>query len=168
MTGTVDEAQVEALARDRRTGERVLAAAIRFRTEVRPGSPIARIDGYIQKFGREGGEARLAIAQVRAAEALMRSSCPVEAIDGLCVEVTREKTLGRVLPRVAKELALARTRLAAAATLLGADVAARDELEAPLAVTAAELASARRTNWASRTDMAPSTLAWRRSSRAAL
>lgn len=145
VTGTIDEAQVEALARDRRTGARVLAAAIRFRTEVRPGSPIARIDEYIQKFGREGGEARLAIAHVRAAEALMRSSCPVEAIDGLCVEVTREKTLGRVLPRVAKELALARSRLATAATLLATASAARDELEAPLAVTAGELAMARRT-----------------------
>jgi len=144
VTGTVDEAQVMALARDRRTGERVLAAAIRFRTEVRLGSPIARIEGYIQKFGREGGEARLAIAHVRAAEALMRSSCPVEAIDGLCVEVTREKTLGRVLPRAAKELALARTELAAATSLLATASASRDELEAPLAVTASELASARR------------------------
>lgn len=144
VTGTVDEAQVEALARDRRTDARVLAAAIRFRTEVRPGSPLARIEGYVQKFGREGGEARLAIAHLRAAEALMRSSCPVEAIDGLCVEVTREKMLGRVLPRVAKELALARTRLAAAATLLATASASRDELEAPLAVTAGELASARR------------------------
>ena len=75
---------------------------------------------------------------------LMRSSCPVEAIDGLCVEVTREKTLGRVLPRAAKDLALARTELAAATSLLATASASRDELEAPLAVTASELASARR------------------------
>ncbi len=144
VTGTIDEAQVMALARERRTGERVLAAAIRFRTEVRPGSPLARIDGYIQKFGRDGGEARLAIAHVQAAEALMRSSCPVEAIDGLCVEVTREKTLGRVLARDPKELALARAQLAAASTLLATASAAQGESEAPLAVTAGELASARR------------------------
>jgi tetratricopeptide (TPR) repeat protein len=144
VTGTVDEAQVMALARARRTGERDLAAAIRFRTEVRPGGSLARIDGYIQKFGRDGGEARLAIAHVRAAEALMRSSCPVGAIDGLCVEVTRDKTLGRVLPRDAKELAQARAQLAAAAALLATASASQGESEAPLAVTAGELASARR------------------------
>jgi len=144
VTGTVDEAQVLALSRERRTSERVLAAALRFRTEVRPGSPLARVDGYIQKFGRDGGEARLAIAHVRAAEALMRSSCPVGAIDGLCVEVTREKTLGRVLPREPKELARARAQLAAAAGLLATASAGQGELEAPLAVTAGELASARR------------------------
>lgn len=144
VTGAVDEAQVLALARERRTGERGLAAAIRFRTELRPNSPLARVEGYIHGFGRDGGEARLAIAHVRAAEALMRDSCPVAAVDGLCVEVTRDKTLGRVLPREPKALARARAQLAAAATLLATASAAPDELEAPLAVTAGELASARR------------------------
>lgn len=145
VTGTVEEAQVEALARDRRAGDRVLAAAIRFRTEVRPGSPLERVAGYLQKFGRDGGEARLAIAHVRAAEALMRSSCPASAPDGLCVEVTRERTLGRVLPRDRQQIEQARAHLRAASGFLATATASRDDLDAPLAVAPGELASARRT-----------------------
>ena len=74
----------------------------------------------------------------------MRSSCPVEAQDGLCVEVTREKTLGRVLPRDKEPLARARAHLQAAAGFLATATASSDELDAPLAVTPGELASARR------------------------
>jgi tetratricopeptide (TPR) repeat protein len=143
VTGTVDAEQVAALTRDRRSGDRLLAAAIRFRTEVRPGSPHARVMGYLQQFGRDGGERRLAIAHLRAAEALMRSSCPVGAVDGLCVEVTRDKTLGRVLPRDKGQVVQARAHLQAAAGCLsvrGAD----DGLEAPLAVAPGEVAAARR------------------------
>jgi tetratricopeptide (TPR) repeat protein len=142
VTGSVDAEQVAALTRDRRSGDRLLAAAIRFRTEVRPGSPHARVMGYLQQFGRDGGERRLAIAHLRAAEALMRSSCPAGAVDGLCVEVTRDKTLGRVLPRDKGQVVQARAHLQAAAGFLsvrGAD----DGLEAPLAVAPGEVAAAR-------------------------
>lgn len=141
VTGTLEDAQVDQLAR---AGERNLAAILRFRTEVRPDSPLPRILGYIQRFGRDGGPARLAIAHVRAARALMRSSCPVAASDGLCVEVTREKTLGRVVARNQQQLAEARTHLDAAATLLAADLAAREKEGPPLAIDPNELATARR------------------------
>lgn len=143
VTGTVDAEQVAALTRDRRSGDRRLAAAIRFRTEVRPGSPLARVAAYLQQFGRDGGEERLAIAHLRAAEALMRSSCPVGALEGLCVEVTRDRTLGRVLPRDRNQVTQARAHLQAAAGFLNARPAP-DGLEAPLAVAPAELAAARR------------------------
>lgn len=141
VTGTLEDAQVEQLAR---TGERNLAAILRFRTEVRQGSPLPRILGYIQRFGRDGGSARLAIAHVRAAAALMRSSCPVPAHDGLCVEVTREKTLGRVVARNQQQLTEARAHLEAAAGLLAADVSAREAEGPPLAIEPGELARARR------------------------
>ena len=142
VTGTLEDAQVDQLAR---TGERNLAATIRFRTEVRPGSPLARIQGYIQRFGRDGGPARLAIAHVRAAVALMRSSCPAHALGGLCVEVTREKTLGRVVARDQRQLGQARVHLDAAAALLATDLSARAADEGPpLAIEPGEVATARR------------------------
>jgi tetratricopeptide (TPR) repeat protein len=144
VTGTLEEAQIEHLARDRRAGERGLAAAIRFRTEIRPDSAYEKIVAYIARFERDAGGARLAIAHVRAAEARMRSSCPVSALDGLCVEVTRDKTLGRVVPRDKVQLAQARAHLDAAAGLLGAVAAVDDGEGPPLAVEASELAAARR------------------------
>lgn len=144
VIGAVDEAQVEALTRDRRSGDHLLAAAIRFRTEVRSDSTAARITGYIGRFGRDGGEARLAIAHVRAAEVLMRSSCPVGAVDGLCVEVTRDKMLGRVLARDKPQLAQVRAHLDTAARLLASASGGAERLDAPLAVAPGELAAARR------------------------
>ncbi len=145
VTGTVEEAQIEALTRDRRGGDRLLAAAIRFRTEVRVNSPHARVVGYIQRFGRDGGPARLAIAHLRAAEALLRSSCQVSAVEGLCVEITREKTLGRVRARDKAMLLQARAQLQAVRSLLPVAMVGSDVLGAPLAVTLGELAAARRT-----------------------
>ena len=144
VTGTVEEAQIEALTRDRHGGDRLLAAAIRFRTEVRPGSAYARVSGYIQRFGSDGGAARLAIAHVRAAEALMRSSCEVGAAEGLCVEITRDKTLGSVRARDKVQLAMARAQLQAARGQLAAAGMAPDKLDPPLAVAPGELAAARR------------------------
>lgn len=141
VTGTLEDSQVDQLAR---TGERNLAAVIRFRTEVRATSPLAKIVGYIQRFGRDGGPARLAIAHVRAAAALLRSSCPVHALGGLCVEVTREKTLGRVVARDPKQLAQARVHLDEAAGLLSADLSAREGEAPPLAIEPGEVATARR------------------------
>lgn len=141
VTGTLEDAQVDQLAR---TGERNLAAILRFRTEVRPGSPLARIEGYIGRFGEDGGGARLAIAHVRAAAALMRSSCPVHALGGLCVEVSREKTLGRVVARDRQQLAQARVHLEEAAALLSADLSAREAEGPPLAIEPGEVATARR------------------------
>jgi len=145
VTGTVEEAQIEALTRNRHGGDRLLAAAIRFRTEVRPHSPYERVAGYIQRFGRDGGAGRLAIAHVRAAEALMRSSCEVSVDEGLCVEITREKTLGSVRARDKGQLAQVRAQLAAARGQLAAAGTALDKLDAPLAVAPGELAAARRT-----------------------
>jgi len=143
VTGTVDAEQVAALSRDRRSGDRLLAAAIRFRTEVRAGSPHERVMAYLHQYGKDGGEQRLAIAHLRAAEALMRSSCPVGAVDGLCVEVTRDKTLGRVLPRDKVQVLQARAHLQAVAGFLTVTPVA-DGLEAPLAVGPGEVAAARR------------------------
>ena len=145
VTGTVEEAQIEALTRNRHGGDRLLAAAIRFRTEVRPHSPYERVAGYIQRFGRDGGAARLAIAHVRAAEALMRSSCEVSVDEGLCVEITREKALGSVRARDKGQLAQVRAQLQAARGQLAAAGMAPDKLDAPLAVAPGELAAARRT-----------------------
>ncbi len=143
VTGTLDEEQVAALTRDRLRGDRRLAAAIRFRTEVRPGSPYARVMAYLQQFGRDGGEQRLAIAHLRAGEALMRSSCPVGVVDGLCVEVTRDETLGRVLRRDKGQVLQVRAHLQAAAGFLSLP-AGIDGLAAPLAVAPGEVATARR------------------------
>jgi len=141
VTGTLEDAQVDQLAR---AGERNLAAILRFRTEVRPGSPLARIQGYIHRFGKDGGGARLAIAHVRAAAALMRSSCPVHALGGLCVEVSRERTLGRVVARDRQQLAQARVHLDEASALLSADLSAREAVGPPLAIEPGEVATARR------------------------
>ena len=145
VTGTVEEAQIEALTRNRNGGDRLLAAAIRFRTEVRPHSPYERVAGWIQRFGRDGGAGRLAIAHVRAAEALMRSSCEVKVDEGLCVEITREETLGSVRARDKRQLALVRAHLQAARGQLVAASMALDKLDPPLAVAPGELAAARRT-----------------------
>ncbi|HEY0135457.1 MAG TPA: hypothetical protein VGB85_15340, partial [Nannocystis sp.] len=86
-----------------------------------------------------------AIAHVRAAEALMRSSCEVGAAEGLCVELTTDKTLGSVRARDKDQLAQARGQLQAARGQLAAAGTAPDKLDPPLAVAPGELAAARRT-----------------------
>lgn len=119
--GTLPEEQIAALVRGRGE-ERALAAAIRFRAVGRAGATAAEIEGYIERFGKDGGPRRLAIAHARAAEALLRSSCPVAGVEGPCVQVGRDQTPTRVVPREPRMLAQAHHHLERAQKVL-ADLA---------------------------------------------
>ncbi|MDC0674160.1 hypothetical protein [Nannocystis radixulma] len=142
--GTLPEGQLDALIRGR-PEERTLAAAIQFRAVIRPGVAPEAAEKYIERFGKEGGPRRLAIAYTRAAEAYLRASCPVHGAEGLCVEFGRDRTPARVVPRLAKPLAKAREHLDRAEKLLPEVSAGEpDKLEAPLAVDVDEARAASR------------------------
>lgn len=136
--GTLPEGQLDALIRGR-PEERTLAAAIQFRAVFRPGVTPEAAEKYIERFGKEGGPRRLAIAHARAAEAWLRASCPVPGAEGLCVEFGRDRTPARVVARLPKPHAKGREHLDRAQKLLpevsGGEV---DKLEAPIAVDADE------------------------------
>ncbi|WAS97765.1 hypothetical protein [Nannocystis punicea] len=142
--GTLPEGQMDALIRGR-PEERTLAAAIQFRAVMRPGVTPEAAEKYIERFGKEGGPRRQAIAHAYAAEAWLRASCPVEGAEGLCVEFGRDRTPARVVARVAKPHARGREHLERAQKLLpevsGGEV---DKLEAPIAVDAEEARAALR------------------------
>jgi len=142
--GTLPEGQLEALIRGR-PEERTLAAAIQFRAVIRPGVAPETAEKYIERFGKEGGPRRLAIAHAHAAEAWLRASCPVEGAEGLCAEFGRDRTPARVVPRLAKQLAKAREHLDRAEKLLPeVSTGEPDKLEAPIAVDADEARAATR------------------------
>lgn len=142
--GTLPEGQVDALVRGR-AEERSLAAAIQFRADVRPGASGEAAERYIERFGKDGGPRRLAIAHARAAEAWLRASCPVEGAEGLCAEFGRDRTPAKVVARLTKPLARAREHLDRAQKLLPeASAGKRDVLEVPLAVDPEEARTAAR------------------------
>jgi tetratricopeptide (TPR) repeat protein len=106
--------------------ERKLGVAARFYALGR-AARVEEIETYIKEFGKEGGRARLGIAHVLAATALLRRSCPQRA-DELCVELSAGRLLGRVLPREAGSVRRAREHLRLAEPLL-ADAAPDHESE---------------------------------------
>ncbi len=140
------EAQLEGLVRDAPAAERrAIAAAIRFRSALRPGAGLAAALGYIERFGKDGGPQRLVIAHAQAASLLMQASCPVDDASGVCAQVGRDKMIGRIVPRDPKLLAQAREHLAQVnATLPAALDAGREQLEAALRIKAEEVREAGR------------------------
>lgn len=137
--GTLPEAQVEAMIRGR-PEDRRLAAAIRFRAACKPGAEPAAIEAYIERFGKDGGSRRLAIAHAGAAEALLRASCPVDVAEGLCAQIGRDRMPARVVPREPKLLARARAHLERAQRLLPTAIEeGPDTQEILLAVTPEEV-----------------------------
>jgi hypothetical protein len=142
--GTLPEGQIDALIRGR-PEERTLAAAIQFRGVIRPGVAPEAAERYIERFGKDGGTRRLAIAHAFAAEAWLRASCPVEGAEGLCAEFGRDRTPARVVPRLPRPLARAREHLERAQKLLAeASSGEPDTLEVPLAVDPEEARAAGR------------------------
>jgi hypothetical protein len=54
---------------------------------------IKHLREYIRAHGDKGGTDKLVIAHARIAELLYAASCPVKAVDGACVKITRERAV---------------------------------------------------------------------------
>ena len=62
---------------------------------------------YLKRYGGKGGADKDVVAYARIGQILWEQSCPVKAVDGACIEVTRERAVGT---RAARMRAATRTR----------------------------------------------------------
>jgi tetratricopeptide (TPR) repeat protein len=85
------------------------------------------LDGYLRSFGARGGIDREIVAHVKLAELAWRRACPIEGVQGACVELKpapKKSGCGRgvqviVLPRKPEGVAIARAHLRRALELYG-------------------------------------------------
>ena len=49
---------------------------------------------YLATYGDQGGGDRVVVANARIGEILWQQSCPVKAVDGACIKITRERAVG--------------------------------------------------------------------------
>ncbi len=139
------------LARLRRgtPDERRFAAAVRYRALVDREHNAEALEAYLKAFDRDHSPLRSALAHARAAQKLFKQSCPVDARAGLCVQLSREHTLGRVLPRDPRLRERAREHVAAARKRMLAKDWDHDPIaerfDAPLSIEGREIAAAEAT-----------------------
>ena len=62
---------------------------------------------YLRRYGGKGGADKDVVAYARIGQVLWEQSCPVQAVDGACIEVTRERAVGT---RAARTRTATRTR----------------------------------------------------------
>lgn len=55
---------------------------------------VAHYRRYLATYGEQGGDDRVVVAYARIGEILWKQSCPVDGVDGACVEITRERAVG--------------------------------------------------------------------------
>jgi tetratricopeptide (TPR) repeat protein len=59
---------------------------------------IQHLRAYLHQFGDKGGADRLVIAYTRIGEVLWHQSCPVQEVDGSCIQVSRERAISGKRP----------------------------------------------------------------------
>ena len=89
---------------------------------------------YLKRYGEQGGSDRVVVAYARIGQILWDQACPVRAIDGSCVKITRERAVGSRATRRA-ELAGVRTQCGPP-TKMKLTVVKRDPRKVAAAMTA--------------------------------
>ncbi|MCA9690923.1 MAG: hypothetical protein KC636_15055 [Myxococcales bacterium] len=148
---TLGQAPEEALAavRTRSADERRFIAAVRFRTIAVHARDPAVIEAFLREVSEDSDTLRAVLGHARAASLLFTGSCPVDSRAGLCVELGREHTLGRVRERDPKLLRRATEHIKRARALMARPGWREDRVGesfgAPLSIEARELAGAEAT-----------------------